>query len=937
MTTFGTLLRAPLAVYHRVMPDGRPITFLVGMTLLGPIGCNLIERAGVRQDLALPRPPEPSKEIEARGELSSFDNGLRVLVAPDATANLVQVDLRIDIGAREDPADKTGLAHLAEHVAFALTTGGPPISRRLSTVALRSNAFTGFDTTHFQATVLPDGVQAVLGIYADLLRGRCDGIGEDIVNHERTIVLNELRLRSDLQARDAHDILLANIYPPGHAYARGLGGDAGTLAAIHAADLCAYYSSRYTTRRATVVIAGGVDSKWASAAAREVFDPLIARAPGARTNVDAWRGDGRRTSLLLTNTRPTVVLAFPFPARYSRDEMTMRIVKAALEIEIEGLRGDADIGDASCALLGGSEAPALVITASPRAGSNLKATEARLRRALKDVHGYFAYAVIVDLLRSMLRLGIYRAAEPLEGRARVYAAYAATGKHTALRGQDLAGIDRAEIATIQQAAYDLVRPAHGLTIEIQPVDADQPAGTDATWLAPTVHTPTSVSTSPNSMLSRIAPTSMGAVQDYRLSNGLRVLLAPQASMPILRVRLMIHGGRAPMPPGQRAVPVLAARLLSLPSVAFENLDVLRFFLGGGRAAINVDEAATVFASDGPAGHVEGMLAGLRAQALATDYDLKDVEAETKTLRVAPPEAEAERLVTAASVALRNALGGASRCVDDELSLGDGLKLYGIDALRAYRQSHYRAANATLIVAGQFDVTSVREAIDRTFGASSTAAFHFPAWNAGYGDAAVPGPDTREQVAGPRRILQAHPGRKQLHVALGYRLDPTIVTTPVEQRLLGALAQGAAAKLRDELGASYGFHAVTTNVCGADALLIFGDIDPARAHQALTLLRGELGKLAAGTGLDAAFAAAQREITYELLEESGDTAEITSNLVAAAKHNLAPNNSRTLAGRAAALQPQTLTPLLASTFAREREVMLCIGPTAALTRVCGEPR
>jgi hypothetical protein len=63
------------------------------------------------------------KHAERRGRLES--NGLRFVIMPDETTQLAQVDIRYDVGAREDPPGRAGLAHLVEHMMFQTRPDGP--------------------------------------------------------------------------------------------------------------------------------------------------------------------------------------------------------------------------------------------------------------------------------------------------------------------------------------------------------------------------------------------------------------------------------------------------------------------------------------------------------------------------------------------------------------------------------------------------------------------------------------------------------------------------------------------------------------------------------------------------------------------------------------------------------------------------------------------
>src|SRR5262249_13726809 len=60
---------------------------------------------------------------EKRGVINT--NGLRFIIMPDPTTQLVEVDVHYDVGAREDPEGKAGLAHLVEHLMFQTRPDGP--------------------------------------------------------------------------------------------------------------------------------------------------------------------------------------------------------------------------------------------------------------------------------------------------------------------------------------------------------------------------------------------------------------------------------------------------------------------------------------------------------------------------------------------------------------------------------------------------------------------------------------------------------------------------------------------------------------------------------------------------------------------------------------------------------------------------------------------
>ena len=83
------------------------------------------------------------KHAEQRGRIDA--NGLRFVIMPDPSTTLVEVDVRYDVGAREDPKGKAGLAHLVEHLLFQIRPGGPgtpTLMDHLSQLAVARNTYT---------------------------------------------------------------------------------------------------------------------------------------------------------------------------------------------------------------------------------------------------------------------------------------------------------------------------------------------------------------------------------------------------------------------------------------------------------------------------------------------------------------------------------------------------------------------------------------------------------------------------------------------------------------------------------------------------------------------------------------------------------------------------------------------------------------------------
>lgn len=124
-----------------------------------------------------------------------LENGLVVLLAPDASASGVAVWLTFRAGALREPADKTGLAHLVEHIAFSGATPDTDYASTLEARRARSlNARTGIDTLSFEVVVPAEELPVALWAAAERLGTLPGRLGDGEVDRHRRVVEQERAL-----------------------------------------------------------------------------------------------------------------------------------------------------------------------------------------------------------------------------------------------------------------------------------------------------------------------------------------------------------------------------------------------------------------------------------------------------------------------------------------------------------------------------------------------------------------------------------------------------------------------------------------------------------------------------------------------------------------------------------------------------------------------
>ncbi|MBC8072644.1 MAG: insulinase family protein, partial [Deltaproteobacteria bacterium] len=188
-------------------------------------------------------------------ETLKLQNGLLVALVPDERANLVAVDVRYLVGDIEDPEGKRGLAHVVEHMMFEQRSGPgePTTAERLATIALRHNATTSWDATHYHTLALASQLDELLAVEASRMRNGCAGLDEATFKHELAVVAQELTQRG---TTELVDVALGTLYGARHGYTRR--STTADLARLTLADVCSFVDAHYGPDRAILVIAGQI-------------------------------------------------------------------------------------------------------------------------------------------------------------------------------------------------------------------------------------------------------------------------------------------------------------------------------------------------------------------------------------------------------------------------------------------------------------------------------------------------------------------------------------------------------------------------------------------------------------------------------------------------------------------------------------------------------
>ncbi|OWK27957.1 M16 family metallopeptidase [Sphingomonas mucosissima] len=191
---------------------------------------------------------------------SVLANGLTLIVAENHSTPRVAVHLWYRVGSNNDPKDRSGFAHLFEHLMYrgSENAAGDYWNDMRRIGATGTNAGTAPDRTTYFQTVPSGALEYALWREADRMAALAPSLSQETLNSERAVVQNELRQNRAGPAGSVWTRVAAATYP-GHPYARDTLGEIADLNAATVDELRAFHRRYYVPANAILVLAGDVD------------------------------------------------------------------------------------------------------------------------------------------------------------------------------------------------------------------------------------------------------------------------------------------------------------------------------------------------------------------------------------------------------------------------------------------------------------------------------------------------------------------------------------------------------------------------------------------------------------------------------------------------------------------------------------------------------
>lgn len=252
-------------------------------------------------------------------ETFTLDNGLRVFAHEDHNVQIAVLNLLYDVGARDEDPDKTGFAHLFEHLMFGGSVNIPNYDEPLQRAGGENNAFTSNDITNYYLTVPSANLETGFWLESDRMLGL--SFDPKVLEVQRKVVIEEFKQRYLNQPYGDVWLKLRPMAYTTHPYRWAtIGKELSHIEQATMEDVRSFFYSHYLPNNAILVVAGDVTLTRVRELAEKWFGPIPSR-PLKRRDLPREPGQTEKRMMRAEASVPANALykVYPMPARLDAD------------------------------------------------------------------------------------------------------------------------------------------------------------------------------------------------------------------------------------------------------------------------------------------------------------------------------------------------------------------------------------------------------------------------------------------------------------------------------------------------------------------------------------------------------------------------------------------------------------------------------------------
>ena len=318
-------------------------------------------------------------------------NGLTVLANRDRSSKLAAVNLLYRVGSRNENPQRTGFAHLFEHLMFRGTKRIPDFDMPVQLACGENNAFTNNDYTDYYMTLPKDNIETAFWLESDRMTGL--DITPEKLAAEKSVVIEEYNQRYLNQPYGDQWLLLREMVYKVHPYrwpTIGLTPDHIREATLN--DVTSFYERYYRPSNAILAVSGDIDPEKIFSLSEKWFGEL-AEEPAPQDDIPAepQQTAPRRKEIVKNVPATQITIAFRMGGRldpdyYCCDLITDLLAGGTSSRLYRSLVKDQKIFATINAYISGDADPGMVIvTGQLLSGVSVERGESAIRKELEKL------------------------------------------------------------------------------------------------------------------------------------------------------------------------------------------------------------------------------------------------------------------------------------------------------------------------------------------------------------------------------------------------------------------------------------------------------------------------------------------------------------------------------------------------------------------------
>jgi zinc protease len=245
-------------------------------------------------------------------------NGLQVIVHEDPSVQIAVMNILYDVGSRDENPQRTGFAHLFEHLMFGGSRNVPSYDEPLQRVGGENNAFTNTDITNYYLTLPASNIETGFWLESDRMLSL--SFDPKVLEVQRKVVVEEFKQRYLNQPYGDVWLKLRPLTYKVHPYKWAtIGKEISHIEDATLDDVRDFFNRHYVPNNAILVVAGHVTVEQVRQLAEKWFGNIPAGEKSRKLPAEPRQTEKRTETVKAKVPASAIYKAYHMVGRFDKD------------------------------------------------------------------------------------------------------------------------------------------------------------------------------------------------------------------------------------------------------------------------------------------------------------------------------------------------------------------------------------------------------------------------------------------------------------------------------------------------------------------------------------------------------------------------------------------------------------------------------------------